>query len=55
MCHQDGLFDADQYAPSEIVMVNDRVSFRTDGTHRVISVHGVFAAHYDLSDRAAEA
>ena len=55
MCRQDGLFDADQRAQSEIVTVNDRVSFRTDGTHRVVSVHGVVAAHYDLSDHAAEA
>ncbi|MBI3049302.1 MAG: hypothetical protein HYY76_13440 [Acidobacteria bacterium] len=55
MDRQDGLFDADQHGPSEIVTVNDRVSFRTDGRHRVVSVHGVVAAHYDLSDRAAEA
>jgi transposase len=36
------------------VFVNDRVSYRTEGTARVISVHGVVFAHYDTSDRAAE-
>jgi hypothetical protein len=36
------------------VFVNDRVSFRTEGTARVISVHGVVLAHYDTSDHAAE-
>jgi len=36
------------------VFVNDRVSYRTEGTARVISVHGVVLAHYDTSDRAAE-
>src|SRR3989339_1719859 len=55
MLRQDELFDDDLRAPSGVVTVNDRVSFRTDGTHRVVSVHGVVAAHYDLSDRAAEA
>src|SRR2546427_428536 len=41
--------------PSGTVYVNDRVSFRTEGTERVISVHGVVFAHYDIGDRAAEA
>ena len=36
------------------VFVNDRVSYRTEGTARVISVHGIVFAHYDTSDRAAE-
>ena len=40
---------------SGTVFVNDRVSFRTEGTARVISVHGVVFAHYDRSDRVAEA
>jgi transposase-like protein len=40
---------------SGTVYVNDRVSFRTEGTERVISVHGVVFAHYDVGDRAAEA
>lgn len=44
------------FPPSEsrTVFVNDRVSYRTEGTARVISVHGVVFAHYDTSDRAAE-
>ena len=37
------------------VFVSDRVSFRTEGTQRVISVHGVVFAHYAVGDRAAEA
>ena len=32
-----------------------RVLFRTEGTRRVISVHGIVFAHYDVTDRAAEA
>ena len=35
--------------------VNDGVSFRTEGSERVILVHGVLFAHYDIEDRAAEA
>ena len=41
--------------PSGAVYVNDRVSFRTERTQRVISVHGVVFAHYSVEDRAAEA
>lgn len=41
--------------PSGTVFVNDRVSFRTEGTQRVISVHGVVFAHFSVEDRAAEA
>src|SRR6266699_2393120 len=41
--------------PSGIVYVNDHVCFRTEETQRVISVHGVLFAHYDIGDRAAEA
>src|SRR5881628_304513 len=41
--------------PSGTVYVNDHVGFRTEGTERVISVHGVVFAHYDIGDRAAEA
>ena len=41
--------------PSGTVYVNDGVSFRTEGTERVISVHGVVFAHYSVEDRAAEA
>jgi len=39
---------------SRTVFVNDRVSYRTEGPARVISVHGVVFAHYDTGDRAAE-
>ena len=41
--------------PGGTVYVNDRVSFRTERTQRVISVHGVVFAHYSVEDRAAEA
>ena len=41
--------------PSGTVYVNDGVSFRTEETQRVISVHGVVFAHYTVADRAAEA
>jgi transposase len=41
--------------PSGTVCVNDRVSFRTEGTQPVISVHGVVFAHYSVEDQAAEA
>jgi hypothetical protein len=45
------------FAPplSGTTIVNDRVLFRTEGTRRVISVHGIVFAHYDVTDRAAEA
>jgi transposase len=36
-------------------IVNDRVLFRTEGARRVISVHGIVFAHYDINDHAAEA
>lgn len=39
---------------SRTVVVNDGVSYRTEGTTRVISVHGVVFAHYDTGDRPAE-
>ena len=41
--------------PDGSVFVSDRVSFRTEGTPRVISVQGVVFAHYGVRDRAAEA
>lgn len=41
--------------PRGIVVVNDRVNIRTEEAHRVVSVHGVVLAHYDVGDRAAEA
>lgn len=37
------------------VYVSRGVSFRTVGTNRVISVHGVVYAHYDVGDRVSEA
>jgi DNA-binding CsgD family transcriptional regulator len=41
--------------PVGTVYVSDGVSFRTEGTHRAISAHGVVFAHYSVEDRAAEA
>ena len=41
--------------PDGSVFVSDRVSFRTEGTQRIIVVHGVVFAHYAVEDRAAEA
>ncbi|UCD58831.1 MAG: hypothetical protein JSV16_06910 [Candidatus Hydrogenedentota bacterium] len=41
--------------PPGTVFVNEHVSVRTEGTYRVVSVHGVVFAHYDVGDRAAEA
>lgn len=37
------------------VIVNDRVSFTTEGTERVVSVHGIIFAHFDITDRPAAA
>jgi DNA-binding NarL/FixJ family response regulator len=47
----------DYAAPSrpDVVIVNDRVSIRTEETHRVVLVHGVVFAHYDVSDHSVEA
>src|ERR1039457_7424637 len=36
-------------------MVNHRVSLQTEGTQRVIVVHGIRFANYSVADRAAEA
>jgi len=46
-----------QFAPPPpgIVWVNHHVYFSTEETERVICVHGVAFAHYDVSDRVAEA
>jgi DNA-binding CsgD family transcriptional regulator len=41
--------------PSGTIVVNDRVSIRTEGTHRAIFVQGLVLLHYDVGDRAAEA
>ena len=40
--------------PAGVVTVNDRVCIRTEGLRRVVLVHAVIVAHYDISDRAAE-
>jgi transposase len=40
--------------PAGVIVVNDRVSIRTEGSRRVVLVHGVIVAHYDINDRAAE-
>jgi transposase len=42
-------------APPGTVLVNDRVSFQTEGKQRVILVHGMFFSHYSVADPAAEA
>ncbi len=41
-------------SPDGSVFVSDRVSFRTEGTQRVVCVHGVVFAHYGVEDRTAE-
>jgi len=41
--------------PPGTVFVNEHVSVRTEGTYRVVSVHGVVFTHYDVDDRVAEA
>src|SRR5207302_1329550 len=38
----------------QMVFVNDRVSFQTEGNQRVILVHGVVHSHYSREDRTAE-
>jgi len=40
--------------PAGVIVVNDRVCIRTEGGRRVVLVHGVIVAHYDINDRAAE-
>lgn len=37
------------------IFVNNHVYFSTEGTERVVFVHGVVFAHHDVADRAAEA
>jgi hypothetical protein len=55
MARQHGLCEHAPPASSALITVNDRVSIRTEGTHRVVSVHGVVLAHFDVADRTAEA
>lgn len=52
---QPALLDDSVPARPAVVIVNDGVSIRTEGTHRIVVVHGVVFAHYDISDRAVEA
>lgn len=40
--------------PAGIIIVNDRVCLHSEGSRRVVLVHGVIVAHYDMRDRAAE-
>jgi transposase len=40
--------------PAGILIVNDRVCLHSEGFRRVVLVHGVIVAHYDMRDRAAE-
>lgn len=40
--------------PAGIIIVNDRVCLHSEGPRRVVLVHGVIVAHYDMRDRAAE-
>ena len=54
MCPQQEEFESFAAAPGSTVYVSERVSFRTEGTQRVICVHGVVFAHYKVGDRAAE-
>ena len=51
---QSQLFTQLSLAPCS-VLVNDRVSFQSEGDHRVIYVQGVIFAHYSREDRCAEA
>jgi hypothetical protein len=55
VCPQQQKFESFVAPAGSTVYVSDRVSARTEGTQRVISVHGVVFAHYDLADRVAEA
>lgn len=54
MAPQQKAFEAFAAAPGGTVYVSHGVSFRTEGTDRVICVHGVVFAHYGVEDRAAE-
>jgi len=40
--------------PAGTIIVNDRVCLHSEGPRRVVLVHGVIVAHYDMRDRAAE-
>lgn len=51
---QKTLIRFDPYDPG-FVVVNDCVSFTTEGSERVVSVHGIIFAHFDITDRPAAA
>ena len=55
MARQHDLFEHVPAASSGVITVNDGVSIRTEGTHRVVAVHGVVLAHFDVADRTAAA
>jgi len=40
--------------PPGTIVVNDRVSIRTEGSQRAVLLHGLVIMHYSLTDRAAE-
>ena len=42
-------------SPPGTVLVNDRVSFQTEGQQRVILVFGMFFSHYSVDDPAVKA
>lgn len=52
--HQEKLF-ANPSPVSDMVFVNDRVCFQTEGNQRVILLQGMIFAHYSLEDRFAQA
>ena len=52
---QQEAFEAFAAPVGGTVYVSDGVCFRTEGTYRVINVHGVVFAHYEVGDRIEEA
>jgi DNA-binding CsgD family transcriptional regulator len=54
MSHEQQLLLEFCAPPAGVIVVNDRVCIRTEGSRRVVLVHGVIVAHYDITDRAAE-
>jgi hypothetical protein len=48
VCPQQEEFESFAAAPGSTVYVSEQVSFRTEGTQRVICVHGVVFAHYKV-------
>jgi transposase len=54
MSHEQQILLAFCAPPAGVIVVNDRVCIRTEGSRRVVLVHGVIVGHYDINDRAAE-